>query len=30
VAEGYHDIRTRADFEAVQAGPTPLVLSVSR
>ena len=30
VAEGYHDIRTRADFEAVQAGPAPLVLSVSR
>ncbi|HEY7738732.1 MAG TPA: ACP S-malonyltransferase [Candidatus Limnocylindria bacterium] len=30
VAEGYHGIRTRADFEATQAGPDPLVLSVSR
>jgi malonyl CoA-acyl carrier protein transacylase len=30
VAEGYHGIRSRADFEAVQAGATPLVLSVTR
>jgi malonyl CoA-acyl carrier protein transacylase len=30
VAEGYHDLRTRGDFEAIQVGPVPLVLSMSR
>ncbi len=28
VAEGYRGIRTRADFESVQSGPAPLVLSM--
>lgn len=28
VTEGYRGLRTRADFEAAQAGPTPLVLSM--
>lgn len=28
VAEGYRGIRTRADFESVQSGPSPLVLSM--
>ena len=30
VAEGYHGIRTRADFESAQAGAAPLVLSMGR
>jgi hypothetical protein len=30
VAEGYRGIRTRADFEAAQAGASPLLLSVRR
>lgn len=30
VAEGYHGIRTRADFESAQAGESPLVLSMRR
>jgi len=30
VAEGYHGLRTRADFEAAQAGESPLVLSMHR
>lgn len=30
VAEGYHGIRSRAEFEAVQAGPSPLLLAVRR
>lgn len=30
VAEGYQGLRTRADFEAAQAGGSPLVLSMSR
>jgi [acyl-carrier-protein] S-malonyltransferase len=30
VAEGYHGIRTRADFEATQAGAAPVVLSMGR
>ena len=30
VADGYRGIRTRADFEAAQAGPSPLLLSVRR
>ncbi len=28
VAEGYRGIRTRADFDSVQSGPSPLVLSM--
>lgn len=30
VAEGYHGLRTRADFESAQAGDSPLVLSMHR
>jgi [acyl-carrier-protein] S-malonyltransferase len=30
VAEGYHGLRTRADFESAQAGDAPLVLSMHR
>jgi malonyl CoA-acyl carrier protein transacylase len=30
VAEGYHGLRTRADFESAQAGESPLVLSMRR
>jgi malonyl CoA-acyl carrier protein transacylase len=30
VAEGYHGLRTRADFETAQAGGSPLVLSMRR
>jgi len=30
VAEGYHGLRTRADFESAQAGDSPLVLSMRR
>jgi malonyl CoA-acyl carrier protein transacylase len=30
VAEGYHGLRSRADFEATQVGPLPLVLSMNR
>ena len=30
VAEGYHGLRTRADFESSQAAGSPLVLSMSR
>lgn len=30
VGEGYHGIRTRADFESAQAGAAPLVLSMGR
>ena len=30
VGEGYRGVRTRADFEAVQAGPSPIVLSMRR
>jgi [acyl-carrier-protein] S-malonyltransferase len=30
VAEGYHGIRTRADFESAQDGESPLVLSMRR
>ena len=30
VAEGYHGLRTRADFESAQAGASPLVLSMHR
>ena len=30
VAEGYHGLRTRADFESAQAGGSPLVLSMRR
>lgn len=30
VAEGYHGLRSRGDFESVQVGPVPLVLSMSR
>jgi hypothetical protein len=30
VAEGYHGLRTRADFESAQAGGSPLVLSMHR
>lgn len=30
VAEGYHGIRTRVDFESAQAGAAPLVLSMGR
>jgi malonyl CoA-acyl carrier protein transacylase len=30
VAEGYHGLRTRADFESAQAGESPLVLSMHR
>ena len=30
VAEGYHGIRTRADFESAQSGASPLVLSMRR
>ena len=28
VTEGYRGLRTRADFEAAQTGPAPLVLSM--
>jgi len=28
VTEGYRGLRTKADFEAAQAGPAPLVLSM--
>jgi acyl transferase domain-containing protein len=30
VAEGYHNLRSREDFEAIQLGPAPLVLSMNR
>jgi len=30
VAEGYHGLRTRVDFESAQAGDSPLVLSMHR
>ncbi len=30
VAEGYRGVRSRAEFEAVQAGPSPLLLSMRR
>jgi malonyl CoA-acyl carrier protein transacylase len=30
VAEGYHGLRTRADFESAQVGESPLVLSMRR
>ena len=30
VAEGYHGLRTRADFESAQASGRPLVLSMAR
>lgn len=30
VAEGYRGLRTRAEFEAVQAGPSPVLLSMRR
>jgi hypothetical protein len=30
VADGYRGIRTRAEFEATQAGPNPILLSVRR
>jgi hypothetical protein len=28
VAEGFHGLRTRVDFESIQVGPVPLVLSM--
>jgi [acyl-carrier-protein] S-malonyltransferase len=30
VAEGYHGIRSRTEFEAVQAGPAPMLLAMRR
>jgi len=30
VADGYRGIRSRADFEAAQAGPSPILLSMRR
>jgi hypothetical protein len=30
VSDGYRGIRSRADFEAAQAGPSPILLSMRR